>query len=75
VGPFVLDFYCPSERLAIELDGTVHDDPNQVSYDEERTNFLTSKHIRVVRIKNEQMLQAPERVVEFIAGSFKDGDD
>ncbi|GAB3766895.1 hypothetical protein GCM10028817_50940 [Spirosoma pomorum] len=36
VGLFILDFYCPGERVAVELDGIVHDQPNVRSYDEER---------------------------------------
>lgn len=32
VGNFILDFYCPSERLAIELDGAVHDSDDAQAY-------------------------------------------
>ena len=33
VGPFILDFYCPTLRLAIELDGSQHLEPENVEYD------------------------------------------
>jgi hypothetical protein len=36
VGPYILDFYCPSARLAIEVDGSAHDAAAQVRHDERR---------------------------------------
>ena len=38
VGNFILDFYCPSCKLVVEVDGTIHDD--QIEYDEARTAKL-----------------------------------
>jgi very-short-patch-repair endonuclease len=51
VGPFTLDFYCPSLRLAIELDGGQHA-AQQKQADERRTRFLLEKNIAVVRYWN-----------------------
>ncbi len=51
VGPFTLDFYCPSLRLAIELDGGQHA-AQQKQADERRTRFLPEKNIAVVRYWN-----------------------
>ena len=39
VGPFILDFYCPAEHLAIELDGQVHLALDAQEYDKERISF------------------------------------
>ena len=39
-GPFILDFYCSEEKLAVELDGAVYDDPGRGAYDNERTASL-----------------------------------
>ena len=39
VGPFVLDFYCPVLRLAIELDGEYHFSEEMESYDEARSMY------------------------------------
>jgi len=52
VGRFVLDFYCPSERLAVELDGADHYTVNGIENDEERTAYLNSLKIRVIRFEN-----------------------
>lgn len=40
IGNYIVDFYCPSERLAIELDGQGHYTPAGQEYDTERTMFL-----------------------------------
>ena len=40
VGKFVLDFYCPKKKLAIEIDGGVHNSKNAQIYDQNRTDFL-----------------------------------
>jgi very-short-patch-repair endonuclease len=52
---FVVDFYCASLRLAIELDGGVHDDPAAKGRDTERTTALNSEGIQVLRLRNEQV--------------------
>jgi very-short-patch-repair endonuclease len=51
IGPFTLDFYCPSLRLAIEVDGGQHAE-RQKHADERRTRFLSKKRIAVVRYWN-----------------------
>jgi very-short-patch-repair endonuclease len=58
VGPFVVDFYCPSLRLAIELDGPIHNDPEVASQDNDRTNYLTSQDIQVLRLSNTAISQS-----------------
>src|SRR5688572_7570971 len=40
VGDYILDFYCPAERLAVELDGQVHRRYGAAFYDRERSLFL-----------------------------------
>jgi len=49
---FIVDFYCIAERLVLELDGNVHDAPDQRSYDVARDAFLEAGGYRVVRIRN-----------------------
>src|SRR5438093_13389102 len=52
VGPYILDFYCPECRLAIELDGAGHSDLLTAEDYTRRTQFLNSKDIKLLRIKN-----------------------
>ena len=49
---YILDFYCPAERLAIELDGQGHFEATQAEYDRERDLFLEYFGIRVLRFEN-----------------------
>ena len=54
-GPYILDFYCPSLRLCIELDGEVHDEDIVKQKDEERTIFLHQQKINILRFKNKEV--------------------
>ena len=73
VGPYVLDFYCPSERLAVELDGSVHHAPGQADYDAARTRHLEAVGIRVIRFENRAVFEGPQGVVAAIAAAFQAG--
>lgn len=65
-GPYVLDFYCPSLRLCIELDGNIHDEEQVRLKDEERTEFLLEQRIHVLRFRNEDVENDVEGVLERI---------
>ncbi|WP_323756014.1 endonuclease domain-containing protein [Roseivirga sp.] len=67
---YILDFYCPSEQLAIELDGAHHYTAAGVEYDTERTKVLNSHGITVIRFENREVFEALEAVLERIKGSF-----
>ena len=66
VGRFVVDFYCAEKRLAIELDGSQHNDGAVVEKDRERTDYLMSLGIRVLRFWNNDVDGNIEGVVEVI---------
>ena len=69
IGSYILDFYCPSGRLGIELDGNVHEDVIRQEYDLERTKYLKEMaNIRIVRFDNEDVLNHIEAVIEKIQG-------
>ncbi|RLJ80237.1 endonuclease domain-containing protein [Pedobacter alluvionis] len=71
VGNYILDFYCPSEKLAIEVDGSSHDDYSAEIYDKERTDFLNSKGISVIRFENAEVFESEELICETIRTYFK----
>jgi len=50
---FVIDFYCPKCRTAIELDGKIHD--FQKKKDRWREEIIKNRGIRIIRIKNEEL--------------------
>ena len=70
VDKYVLDFYCSSENLAIELDGEQHFTDVGLVYDEKRTNYLNSLNIHVLRFENEEIFQSPEGVLAEIKRHF-----
>ena len=53
VGGFILDFYCPEKRIAIELDGYFHNQRKE--YDIKRDLFFTSMNIKVIRLWNNEI--------------------
>ena len=71
VGPFVLDFYCPAERLCVEIDGGVHENPTASLNDQGRDEYLGSMRIRVLRFSNKEVLDGLEGVLEDIRAAFR----
>ncbi len=69
---FVLDFYCPEIKLAIELDGSVHADKFQKDYDNIRTEFLKSENITVLRFWNSEVEKDMESVLESVKNKVKE---
>ena len=69
---FIADFYCPSEKLVIELDGSSHDNSGQVNADYDRDNDLKALGLNVLRIENEMVFRHPEQTLEIIKGQFKE---
>lgn len=66
VGSYILDFYCPETRLAIEIDGGQHNEPENLLHDEERTKFLNEQNIKVIRFWNTEVLQNKVGVCQVI---------
>lgn len=52
IGNYIADFYCPSAKLVIELDGAHHYNPDNIEYDKERTAYSNSMGIKVIRFAN-----------------------
>lgn len=61
---FILDFYCPQCRLAIELDGSQH--LAEKAYDDVRTDYLNQNGIEVIRFWDNHVLEDTAGVVEGI---------
>lgn len=55
-GRYILDFYCAAAKLAIELDGSQHFEPQGIAYDAERTAFLEAGDIHVLRFSNSDVI-------------------
>lgn len=70
-GNFIMDFYCSSAKLAIELDGSQHYTPEGVAKDEERTAFLEANGIRVLRFSNADITRNLRGVCDVIDQTVK----
>ena len=72
LGRFIVDFYCDSARLAVELDGAQHGDPAAQAQDAARDAWLERVRIRVLRFQNRDVLTqidaVLERIVEALGG-------
>ena len=66
IDPYVLDFYCPNLKLAIELDGSGHDSCLRETHDQMRAEFLARQGIAVVRFWNHQVREELDSVLEAI---------
>ena len=66
VGGYILDFYCPSKRLAVEVDGGQHNAPEYQAYDKERSLYLKQHGITVVRFWNNEVKDNLPGVVDQI---------
>ncbi len=66
VGRYILDFYCPSIKLCIEIDGGQHNLEVDKLYDKERTEYLNSIGVYVIRFWNNDVLNNIEGVYEEI---------
>jgi very-short-patch-repair endonuclease len=70
VGPYILDFYCPAEHLAVEVDGAEHYTAEGAANDAERTAFLETHQIQVIRFENEEVLRDLDMILEKIRQCF-----
>ena len=66
MGPFVLDFYCPAVKLAIEVDGAAHDMGDNPERDARRDAWLKEQGLRTLRVTAADVLGDLEAVVRMI---------
>ena len=60
---FIADFYCHKLKLVIEVDGDYHLEQSQYCYDENRSAELERYGIKVLRFKNEEIVNNIEKVL------------
>jgi len=52
IGGYIVDFYCPSKKIIIEIDGSQHFTKDSIEYDKRRTSFFKGLDLRVLRFDN-----------------------
>ena len=71
VNHFVIDFYCPELKLAVEIDGGSHINPEQQKKDVIRQKYLEAFHIKFVRIKDEELFSNSNKAFSKIENAIK----
>jgi len=66
VEPYILDFYSPRLRLAIEIDGSHHQQIDQQEYDFQRTDYPESFGIMLIRFTNQKIYEDIQQVIDNI---------
>jgi very-short-patch-repair endonuclease len=69
---YIVDFYCPALKLAIEIDGDVHYFEEKVKKDKEKNGTLNAEGIKVIRIENLDFEEDYESVILYLEDIFRD---
>ena len=72
IGNYIVDFYCPRAKLAVELDGSQHCEPVEIEYDRRRTEYLQQQGFHVLRLSNRDVMARFQSVCEAINIAVRD---
>jgi very-short-patch-repair endonuclease len=72
INRFIADFYCPKIKLVVEVDGNIHELPDNQDYDIGRSEILHDFGITVIRFSNEQIINDIENAINEIERKVKD---
>ena len=75
IGAFIADFVCLKKKLIIEVDGLIHQLPENKIKDEERTLWLYDQGFEVIRFSNEQVLGDTENTLNAISKKLSQTND
>ncbi|MFN4762273.1 endonuclease domain-containing protein [Gillisia sp. Q332] len=71
INNFIVDFYCASEMLIIELDGQVHLNALAEEKDRKRNEILEGMGFKVLRFENKMVFENLEYVLRAIKDKFR----
>ena len=71
IGPYILNFYCAAARLAVEVDGAIHEQDGQATHDLRRTAWLAAQKIDVVRFFALSVRDGLDEILMFLAGEVR----
>ena len=69
IGNYIVDFFCPQEKLVVEIDGSHKNIVNE-NYDINRTEFINSLDIKIIRFENKEIFESIENVLLRIISNF-----
>jgi very-short-patch-repair endonuclease len=68
---YIVDFCCRRKKLIIEIDGSIHNKSEAKENDDKRTEYLERLGYKIIRFKNQEVLDDTEQVLEKIKSSLK----
>jgi 5-methyltetrahydrofolate--homocysteine methyltransferase len=71
IGNYITDLVCLDRRLVIEIDGSIHQLPENKESDAVRTEWLISKAFKVIRFTNDEVLGDTDKTLELILTNLK----
>ena len=66
IGDYIVDFYCPSLKIAIEIDGNQHYSKEGIEKDKIRTCEINNQGVQVIRITNRQIDRHFNEICEYL---------
>jgi len=72
IGNYIADFYCHKAKLVVELDGSQHCTPEEIAYDKQRTAYMESLGLLVIRFSNLDVMRQFRSVCEVIDRKAKE---
>lgn len=69
---YIVDFYCPQLKLAVEIDGDIHYLNEKVKKDLEKDEYLKAEGIKLIRIENLDFEEDYESVILYLEDLFKE---
>lgn len=71
IGSYIVDFICREKKIIIEIDGGQHNQPSDIEYDIQRTEYLNSKGYKVIRFWNNDIDKNIEGVYKRLKQVFE----
>ena len=71
VSIYIADFYCHSQKLVIELDGSIHNVPDVKTNDSIRQKDLEDLGLKIIRFTNKEITNNLEQVLQTIEKNIK----
>jgi len=68
---YIVDFFCPERKLAIEIDGATHITKDEIEYDKNRQKEIEDLGIKFLRFENMQVYSDMESVIYKIRETLK----
>ncbi|MDP1743240.1 MAG: endonuclease domain-containing protein [Candidatus Amesbacteria bacterium] len=70
VDGYVMDFYCPTKHLAIEIEGSIHKETSVADYDKFRYRYLEAFGVRFLKFSNQQIYEKIGETIESIKSNL-----